>query len=412
MRFYFFGEPWTSEIRARRRLAATRKEASRERTHRSAPAASILEQMMVEARMVEARSDGLPTVSLLGWRERERYSTAQTRVVGVGTCSCAIHCQLGTESWVIKKFHIGSSHAMIDQIANEVDMLRLSSASPASPNVVMLRDVFETSLGPALCVSQEDCGVSLDRVLAERASGGPASHAASHLTDLCAGVAHLHHRGIVHRDIKPANLAVGPLTRTLKIIDLGSACLLDDVKANAWRGCTCSGGTPLYMPLDALLGAPPKRSHDTWSVGVVGYLLFTGRLPFNAKDAVELRMVVRVGMRGPSRLFEGHAPPLEVAASLQELLSPRIEPSEALQHAHAASAACESVEPLEPASPPFRPRSSDSPTSVTELHRRPPPGPSKLSTEAWTAKLVGDLPQPPPPPQKHLHGFRRSKRVM
>ena len=342
-----------------------------------------------------------PPTSLLGLREREQFSLAHADVVGVGTSSLAIRCQLGTETWVIKKFHVGASQVMLDQIAHEVEMLRISSVAPVSPNVVVLRDVFQAD-GPAICVSLEDCGDTLDSVLTGRANGDPAPLAAPYMADLCAGVAHLHRRRIVHRDIKPANLAIGTGERAqLKILDLGSACLLDDIEADVWHGCTCSGGTPLYMPLDALLGAPPKLSHDTWSVGVVGYLLFTGRLPFNAKDAAELRAVVRVGMHGPARHFESRPLPQEVTLALKELLSPHASPSAALRRAQAACAS------IEPPSPPLKSRSDDdSPVSVTELH------PSAVGVDPWKAKLRGDLPQPPPHPPRRMHGLRRAKRVM
>lgn len=350
-------------------------------------------------------TDAQSTVSLLGWKERERYNCAQTHLVGVGSCSRAIHCQLDTETWVVKKFHTGASQAMLDQIAHEVAMLRISSALPASPNVVTIRDVFEASTVPALCISLEDCGESLDRVLAERGKGGPVRLAAPYFADLCTGVAHLHQRRIVHRDIKPANLALANRRRVLKIIDLGSACLLDDVESGAWQCCTCNGGTPLYMPLDALSGAPPKPSHDTWSVGVVGYLLFTGRLPFNAKNADELRRVVRVGMHGPARLFEGVALRQEVALSLTELLSPDSSPSEALSRAHASIEPPSPPSSPEPPSPPSKARKTcGSPVSVIESANLEPRRSSAEEIEGWSAMgAVGPFRQPP---------FRRTKRVM
>ena len=43
------------------------------------------------------------------------------------------------------------------------------------------------------------------------------------LAQLLQGLTALHQQGIIYRDVKPENVLVDPLTRTLRLIDFGSA---------------------------------------------------------------------------------------------------------------------------------------------------------------------------------------------
>jgi len=56
--------------------------------------------------------------------------------------------------------------------------------------------------------------------------------AAEVLRQILEGLAYCHSCGIVHRDIKPANILVDPKTRTLRLIDFGSACCMSSWSAN------------------------------------------------------------------------------------------------------------------------------------------------------------------------------------
>jgi serine/threonine protein kinase len=92
------------------------------------------------------------------------------------------------------------------------------------------------------------------------------------------GLAHLHENGIMHRDIKTANLAVvsyAPLRAM--IMDFGSA-------TSSATSTDHYKGTIVFLAPEVISlkrherGAPPyDRSVDVWSLGLVGYTLFTKR---------------------------------------------------------------------------------------------------------------------------------------
>jgi eukaryotic-like serine/threonine-protein kinase len=122
------------------------------------------------------------------------------------------------------------------------------------------------------------------------------AEAAFLLTQLCRGVQAIHDCGMVHRDIKPSNILVTE-NGVAKIVDLGLAFTLglrplvfsgDELRSNCYE--TEAAGSPDYMAPETFHGEMPGTGTDVYALGVVGYLLVTGKLPFAADDLAGLTL--------------------------------------------------------------------------------------------------------------------------
>jgi tetratricopeptide (TPR) repeat protein len=103
---------------------------------------------------------------------------------------------------------------------------------------------------------------------------------------VCEAVEFAHRNFVVHRDLKPDNILVTS-DGAPRLLDFGTAKLLSPASGNAGSQLTREGYqsfTPQFASPEQVLGNPITTASDTYSLGVLLYLMLTGTLPYELKE--------------------------------------------------------------------------------------------------------------------------------
>lgn len=204
---------------------------------------------------------------------------------GMGSVFEVRHLQL-SRKFALKILHQDFS---VDPAARERFMQEARLASEMShPNIVQVVDFGEDPRLGAYMV--------MDLVDGESLSPSQLSlrRACDVLGQIADAVALIHRHGIVHGDIKAENVmlvdeVVGTRRRRIaRLLDFG---LANRMSASADTSDSISG-TPEYMAPERATGGPFTVGTDVYALGVLGFLLVTGNLPFTGEPEEVLRMHV------------------------------------------------------------------------------------------------------------------------
>ena len=156
-------------------------------------------------------------------------------------------------------------------LRNEVETLRLCQQE----HILHLHEVLETD-GEVVLVTETLAGGDLFSYLERRSFKLSEKRAATLIAALGSALEYLHGLGVVHRDIKPENvMLVGPEDDSeVKIIDFGLATILGPQDT-----CSQFAGTIAYAAPEMLRNFPYGPAIDVWSLGILAYLLLSGRMP-------------------------------------------------------------------------------------------------------------------------------------
>ena len=129
-------------------------------------------------------------------------------------------------------------------------------------------------------------GETLQRLLGREQALAIAT-AARVFKGLADGLAYAHERNVVHRDVKPANILVDKGGDPL-LLDFGVAKgLSKDGSTLSFTGAVI--GTPEYMSPEQASGSREiDRRSDIYSLGVVGFEMLTGTLPFTGGSVMDI----------------------------------------------------------------------------------------------------------------------------
>jgi serine/threonine-protein kinase len=131
-------------------------------------------------------------------------------------------------------------------------------------------------------------GDPLARLLASE-SRPPITVVRQLLREVADALAYAHARGVVHRDVKPDNILVERASGRALVSDFGIARAAEGDARLTLTGNAV--GTPAYMsPEQAMGDREVDGRSDIYSLGVVGYQMLAGELPFRATNTPAMLM--------------------------------------------------------------------------------------------------------------------------
>src|SRR5882757_2687245 len=160
------------------------------------------------------------------------------------------------------------------------------------PNTVRVLLYGELPDGSLSIVMENLEGRNLNQTV--RADGAmPLERALPIFMQVCGALEEAHRAGIVHRDLKPENIFLctqGGLLDYPKVLDFGLAKVTEREMRPGSIILTQEGmvfGTPEFMSPEQAQGRTLTPASDQYSLAVILYEVLTGKLPFEAKSAMD-----------------------------------------------------------------------------------------------------------------------------
>jgi serine/threonine-protein kinase len=180
------------------------------------------------------------------------------------------------------------------------------------PNVCSIHQLGHTADGLLFLVMPFLSG----ELLSDRENRGgpvPVEEGIALLVQMCRGLEHAHSLEIIHRDLKPENVMLvpdpdGPFPTRAVVMDFGLA--KQRQAGPEVQKLTATGivlGTPEFMSPEQIRGKALDGRSDIYALGILGFEMFTGALPFTGRSAQEM-MIAR--LRGQPRNLRDVKPDL------------------------------------------------------------------------------------------------------
>ena len=180
-----------------------------------------------------------------------------------------------------------------DEFSGNSDFLRRfrneskAIAVLSHPNIVK---VYDVSFGDRIqyIVMEYVDGITLKQYLDQhKETAVPWKEALHFTTQILWALQHAHEKGIVHRDIKPQNIMLLQ-DGTIKVMDFGIARF---ARSETRTMTDKAIGSVHYIAPEQARGDVTDERADIYSVGVMLYEMLTGRLPFEADNAVSVAIM-------------------------------------------------------------------------------------------------------------------------
>jgi serine/threonine protein kinase len=143
------------------------------------------------------------------------------------------------------------------------------------------------------------------------------------MIQVCGALEEAHRAGIVHRDLKPENIFLctqGGIQDFPKVLDFGLAKVSEREMRPGSLILTQEGmvfGTPEFMSPEQAQGKTLDARSDIYSLACILYEMLTGKLPFEAKQAMDY---ITHHIQSPPLHLRDRMPAREFPAGLDEVL--------------------------------------------------------------------------------------------
>ncbi len=199
------------------------------------------------------------------------------------------------------------------------------------PNTVKVFLYGELDDGSLYIIMEFLEGKNLNQTV--RAQGPfPVERALPILIQVCGALEEAHRQGIIHRDLKPENIFLcqsGGLKDYPKVLDFGLAKVTEREMRPGSVILTQEGmvfGTPEFMSPEQAQGKTLTPASDQYSLAVILYEVLTGKLPFEAKSAMDFLSLHVTGKPIPlSQRVAGRTFPPLLDRVMQKALSKQVD---------------------------------------------------------------------------------------
>jgi hypothetical protein len=139
------------------------------------------------------------------------------------------------------------------------------------------------------------------------------------LIEIADALDYAHKLGVIHRDIKPDNVLIEEGTGRALLTDFGVAKAIGVGQTMTEIGSVL--GTPQYMSPEQAQGkADIDHRTDLYSLGVMGYVMLAGRLPFEGGTPADI-MLQHITREAPSLKSLAPDIPVDIATALTKSLA-------------------------------------------------------------------------------------------
>ena len=216
------------------------------------------------------------------------------------------------------------------EIKNEINILKKLD----HPNIVKIIEFYSAPKAYYIITDFCSCGELYNQIKTQYSE----NQLAVLFYQVLSGLYYLHSNNIVHRDLKLENILISEIEKDkvtnekyfwVKIIDFGTAKIFEKNKSEK-----AVVGSSYYIAPEVLHKHYNEKC-DTWSVGVILYMLIVGRAPFDGKDDEEIIENIEKGQFNSKhkKLLNSSEEVQDLVKKLLEVnVKKRLSSSEALKH--------------------------------------------------------------------------------